>query len=193
MEKGLIPVLAFSGVSVGLRGARLNELLELRAEKKMSSWNISVTNPLEGSSDDDISIILHQPSSINLIPAGTALVDSPLGLGIHSLPHNDSVEYVRIDRCLIQSAVTANLSSQNPKIYAILKKIQNNILGGVLDSGAQRRATGQKSEILKHTGTSFLMQPAVGPAKHMTGILMGAETQDSHGKPFVLVVPDVSV
>ena len=27
----------------------------------------------------------------------------------------------------------------------------------------------------------------------MTGILMGAETQDSHGKPFVLVVPDVSV
>ena len=36
------------------------------------------------------------------------------------------------------------------------------------------------------------MQPAVGP-KHMTGILMGAETQDSHGKPFVLVVPDVPV
>jgi len=38
-----------------------------------------------------------------------------------------------------------------------------------------------------------MMQPAVGPAKHMTDILMGAETQDSHGKPFVLVVPDVSV
>ena len=37
------------------------------------------------------------------------------------------------------------------------------------------------------------MQLAVRPAKHMTGILMGAETQDSHGKPFVLVVPDVSV
>jgi len=37
------------------------------------------------------------------------------------------------------------------------------------------------------------MQPAVGPAKHMTGILMGAETQDSHGKPFVLVILDVSV
>jgi len=37
------------------------------------------------------------------------------------------------------------------------------------------------------------MQPAVGPAIHMTGILMGAETQDSHGKSFVLVVPDVSV
>jgi len=37
------------------------------------------------------------------------------------------------------------------------------------------------------------MQPAMGPAKRMIGILMGAETQDSHGKPFVLVVPDVSV
>ena len=37
------------------------------------------------------------------------------------------------------------------------------------------------------------MQAAVGPAEHMTSILMGAETQDSHRKPFVLVVPDVSV
>jgi len=37
------------------------------------------------------------------------------------------------------------------------------------------------------------MQPAVGPAKHMTGIQMGAEMQYSHGKPFALVVPDVSV
>ena len=64
---------------------------------------------------------------------------------------------------------------------------------GVLDSGAQRGVTGRKSEILKRTGTSLLMQLAVGPAKYMPGILMGAETQDSHGKPFVLVVPDVSV
>jgi len=37
------------------------------------------------------------------------------------------------------------------------------------------------------------MQPAVSPAKHMTGILMGTETQDSHEKLFVLVVPEVSV
>ena len=73
--------------------------------------------------------------SIHLIPAGTALVDSPLGLGIRSPPHNDSVAYVRTGRCLIQSAATANLSSQNPKIYVILKKMPNHrILGGVLDS-----------------------------------------------------------
>jgi len=60
MENGLIPVPAFLGFPVdGLRGVRSNELLELRAEKKMSSWNISVTTPLEGSTDDGISNILH--------------------------------------------------------------------------------------------------------------------------------------
>ena len=152
MYNGLIPVPASSGFPVdGLRGARLNELLELRAEKKMSSWNISVTTPLECSSDDGVSNILHQPLSINLIPAGTALVDSPLGLGIRSPPrsppHNDSVACVRTGCCLIQPAATANLSSQNPKIYAILEKMPNRILGGVLDSDAQRGATGWKSEI----------------------------------------------
>ena len=77
IENGLIPVPAYSGLSVGLRGARLNELLQLRAEKKMSSWNISVTTPLECSSDDDISNILHQPLCIHLIPAGTTLINSP--------------------------------------------------------------------------------------------------------------------
>ena len=71
--------------------------------------------------------------SIHLIPAGTALVDFPLGLGIRSPPHNDSVAYVRTGRCRIQPAATANLSSQNPKIYAILKQMPNRILRGVLD------------------------------------------------------------
>jgi len=37
------------------------------------------------------------------------------------------------------------------------------------------------------------MQPAVGTAKKMTGILMSAETIDQHGKSFILVLPDVSV
>jgi len=85
------------------------------------------------------------------------------------------------------------IRSQNPQIFAILKKMPDRILGGVLYSNSQRGATGRKSEILKRIGTSLLMQPAMGPAKHMTGILMGVETQDSHGKPFVLVVPDISV
>ena len=65
---------------------------------------------------------LHQPSSIHLIPAGTALVDSPLGLGIRSPAHNDSLAYVHTCRCLIQPAATATLSSQNPTIYAFLQK-----------------------------------------------------------------------
>jgi len=194
MYDGLIPVPVSSGFPVdGLRYALLNEVLERWAEKKTSSLNISITAPLQGFSDDEFSNILHKPSSIHLIPAGTALVDSPLGIGVRSPTHNDSVAYVRTGRCVIQPAATAHLSSQHPKIYAILKKTPDRILGGVLDTGAQRGATGQKSKILKHTGTSLLMQPAVGPAKHMTGILMGAETQDSHGKSFALVVPDVSV
>jgi len=133
--------------------------------------------------------------SIRLILAGTALVDSPLGLGIRSPAHIDSVAYVRTGCCLIQPSATATLHSQNPTIYAILKKQgqQDRVVGGVLDSGAQRGATGRKSEILKHIGTYLLMQPAVGPAKHMTGILMGAETQDNHGRSFVSVLLDESV
>jgi len=72
MYNGLIPVPASSGFPVDcLRGARLNELLELRIEKKMSSWNISATTPLEGSNDDGISNILHQSLSIHLIPVNS--------------------------------------------------------------------------------------------------------------------------
>jgi len=36
------------------------------------------------------------------------------------------------------------------------------------------------------------MQPAVGTAKKMIGILMGTETIDQYGKFFILVVLDVS-
>ena len=99
-------------------------------------------SPLEGSCDDGISNILHQPSSIHLIPAGTALDDSPLGLVIHSPQNNDSVAYVRTGCCLIQPADTANLGSQNPKMYAILKKMPNRILGGVLDNGDNEQLLG---------------------------------------------------
>ena len=66
-------------------------------------------------------------------------------------------------------------------------------LGAVLDTGAQRGATGTPTEILSRTGTSLNMQPAVGKAQKMTGILMGVETIDQYGKSFTLVVPDVSV
>ena len=66
-------------------------------------------------------------------------------------------------------------------------------LGAVLDTGAQRGATGTVTEILNRTGTTLNMQPAVGNVKRMTGILMGTETVDQFGKPLILVVPDVSV
>jgi len=67
------------------------------------------------------------------------------------------------------------------------------LLGAVLDTGAQRGATGTPAEILSRTETTLNMQPAVGTAKKMTGILMGAETIDQHGKSFILVLPDVFV
>ena len=37
------------------------------------------------------------------------------------------------------------------------------------------------------------MQPAVGVQQQMKGILMGAETVTVHGKPIILVLPDISV
>ena len=66
-------------------------------------------------------------------------------------------------------------------------------LGAVLDIGPQWGATGTPAEILSRTETTLYMQPDVGTAKKMTGILIGAETIDQHGKSFILVVPDVSV
>jgi len=66
MYNGLIPVSESSGMPVnGLRGVRLNDLPELRAEKKMSSAHISVTTQPEGSIDDGISKVLYQPLSIH--------------------------------------------------------------------------------------------------------------------------------
>jgi len=105
---GLIPVPVFSGVPIdGLTEDEMSELLGLRKEKELRLSSVPSTN------------ILHQQSSIHLIPAGSALVDSPLGLAVRSPAHNDSVAYVRTGRCLIQPSVTATLHSQNPTIYDI--------------------------------------------------------------------------
>ena len=62
-----------------------------------------------------------------------------------------------------------------------------------MDTGAQRGATGARTEILQKTGHTLTMQPAIAPFKRMTGIVMGTETVDQHGVPYVLVIPDVSV
>ena len=126
MYHGLIPVPDYLGEPVsGLRRTHLNELLELRAEKKDVIHNSLCHAQLEGLSDDEISElitlrkekrlclssvsstnILHQSSSIHLIPAGTALVNSLVRLGIRCPPHNDSVANVCTGRCLIQPAAT---------------------------------------------------------------------------------------
>ena len=69
------------------------------------------------------------------------------------------------------------------------------IVKGLLSthSGAQRDATlGSKSKIQPCTGLSMLMQLAVGPTKYVPGRGI-TKTQDVQKKPFVLVVPDISV
>ena len=54
-----------------------------------------------------------------------------------------------------------------------------------------------RAEVRDPEGHGYIITHAAGrgPCKtrRVTGILMGAETQDSHGKPFVFVVLDVSV
>ena len=56
---GWIPVPDSWGVPVnGLHDTRLNELLQLRADKKMLSINLSVTPPLESLSDDETSELI---------------------------------------------------------------------------------------------------------------------------------------
>jgi hypothetical protein len=78
-------------------------------------------------------------------------------------------------------------------MYTNRVSIQRPPSGAVVDTGAQRSATSQKSEILSYTNDSFVMQGATGTSTNMRGILMGIETVDVHGKPLVIVAPDVSV
>jgi len=86
MYNGFLPVPDSLGEPVdGLRGAHLNKLLlELRAEKKMSS--LSVMPEIENSNSKNV---LHHSASIHLIPVGTDLIVSPSGLGILSSAQND--------------------------------------------------------------------------------------------------------
>ena len=146
---------------------------------------------------------LHNASDIYVIAAGTALVITPFGPAVESPPHAKSVAYIQSgDFKIVPTAHFAALfptplsergewKSESAKCYSARTHTAAQS-GAVIDTGAQRGATGNRSEILQKTDTTLKMQPAVGPAKHMKGILMGAETIDMHGTPFVLVVPDVS-
>jgi len=240
MYNSVLPVPDSLGEPVSrLRGAHLNELHELCAQNIL--LNLFAMPEIANLKSKNV---LHHSASIHLIPAGIELISSPLGLGILSPAHDDSVAYVRTGRCLIRPAATATLSSQHPTICAILLKQRQIdwVLRAVLDSGVQcvtkhcmrgsqsdsqglvtlgflgkekpfqrfttlckpcfcfpmmcrassyplsadnlhstlpghdfvtqRGATVQKPKILKHMGASLLRLAAVGPAKHMTGILM---------------------
>jgi len=147
---------------------------------------------------------LHQSLDIHLIPVGIPLVQTPYGLAVQSPAHCNSIAYLRKGDIIVQrpdslssvysfedwiapTSAGANLWSFNSENSSTA------LLGAVMDTGAQHGATGARTEILQKTGHTLTMQPAVGPSKRMTGILMGTETVDQHGVPYVLIIPDVSV
>ena len=114
---------------------------------------------------------LHQPTEIRTIPASSPLVLEGNGPALLSAKHGNSVVHLYKAQC----------------------EIRRERSGAVVDTGAQRGATPHSSETLASTGEILSMQPAVGVQQQMKGILMGAETVTVHGKPIILVVPDISV
>jgi len=161
----------------------LNELLESRAEKKVPILTPITAALIVGLSDVEMSQYAMRRNCLSLDCLQPSFCAS------HHLFIQDSVAYIRTGCFIIQaaSALAATSNAQDPTFCAHSQKQAQpeKVMGGVLD----RCAIERRSEILKCTGTSMLMQPA----KHMTGILMCAEMQDSHGNPVVLVIPDISV
>ena len=87
-----------------------------------------------------------------------SFLDTPFGIAVRSPAHNDSVVYLRKGECQIEK-------TQKPveNIWKFDTKHSDiQPLGAVLDTGAQRGATGTPTEILSRTGTTLNMQPAVG-------------------------------
>jgi hypothetical protein len=74
---------------VGQHGAQLSELLELRAEKKMSLITPSVTPQIEGLSDDEMSelITLCQEKKLCLssVSSMEIIIDLPIGFPINNI------------------------------------------------------------------------------------------------------------
>jgi len=115
-------------------------------------------------------------------------------MAMRSPPHNHSVMYLHKGEFHIAQHQTECILQHVDNILKFDTKYSNiQPLGTVLDTGAQRGATGTPAEILSRTGTTLNMQTTVRTVKKMTGILMGAETIDQHCKSFILSVTDVSV
>jgi len=114
----------------------------------------------------------------------SGLIDSQQAPVAH---HNKSTSDYSFEDWIALTSASANLWSFN-SVHS-----STALLGAVMDTGAQRGATGARTEILQKTGHTLTMQPAIAPSKRMTGIVMGTETVDQHGVPYVLVIPDVSV
>ena len=67
-----------------------------------------------------------------------------------------TVAYVHTCRCLIQPATDVNLSSQNPKIHLILKKLPDMILARGGNISTRRAIVESRWDLENHTNDSFL-------------------------------------
>jgi len=123
---------------------------------------------------------LHRSVDIQLIPGGTEFLarETPYGLVVRLPAHNESIAYLRKGDCIIdRSESLAGLTESggrdqnmdfshytfqdwqksSPASENIWKSNSKNsnisaLLGAVMDTGAQRGATGSRAEILKNTG-----------------------------------------
>ena len=109
---------------------------------------------------------LHESAAIHLISSSATFLDTPFGMALRSPPHNDSVVYLHKGECHIAQHQTECILQYVDNILKFDTKYSDmQPLGAVLDTGAQRGATGTPAEILSRTGTTLNMQPAMGTAK----------------------------
>jgi len=95
---------------------------------------------------------------------------------VRSPLHIDSVVHLHKGECHIaQHQIKFILQHVDNILKFDTKYSDIQPLGAVLDTRAQRGATGTPAEILSRIGTTLNMKPAVGTAKKMTSILMGAK------------------
>ena len=142
------------------------------------SWRVEIPWSVKAVSSSSVhqSRLLHSPQAICTIPASSPLVTTTSRPSLRSACHDDSVVHLYQSRFKIARPA-------GPQTR----------FGAVMDTGAQRGATANVDDIVKITDETLTMQPALGDARQMKGILMGAETVTAAGNAIVLVIPDVSV
>jgi hypothetical protein len=115
--------------------------------------------------------LLHQAHDITIMPVSKHLAENTEHAAMRSVHHGNSIVH----------------------LYHSQVQITRPKLGACVDTGAQLGSAAHESEILQHTDDTHNMLGATGHTAQLPGILMGVETVDEVGEPFIVVVPNVSV